>query len=144
MDQVVVFLSATKVLLAAQNGAEIINCSWGGLGYSSINQMVCTDAFNMGSILVVAAGNNGNNTPTYPAAYNDVIAVANSTQTDAKNSNSSYGTWVDITAPGTSIFSTIPWGNYGNFSGTSMAAPLVSGLLGLIWSANLSAAKHQF
>jgi serine protease len=121
---------------AANSGADVISCSWGGSGYSSTGQNVVTNAWNMGSIVVVAAGNSNVNTQFYPAAYTNALAVASSSSSDAKSSFSNYGTWVDVTAPGSSIYSTIPSNTYGSMSGTSMACPIVAGLCGLMKSLN--------
>jgi len=132
------------VTWASQNGAEIINCSWSSPTYSSTNELVIQTAWNnYNCIIVAAAGNYGQqgNPIRYPAAYNNVIAVANSNQSDNKYSTSSYGSWVDITAPGYSIYSTLPGNSYGNKTGTSMASPLVAGLLGLIWSTDVNASR---
>lgn len=120
---------------AANNGADVINMSWGGGGSSTFGQNVCNTAFNQGSILVAAAGNDGTTSQLYPAAYNNVIAVASTTTSDARSSFSQYGTWIDISAPGSAIRSTIASGNsYDRYQGTSMASPNVSGLLGLMKS----------
>jgi hypothetical protein len=119
---------------AAQNGAHVINMSWGGAGFSNYGQNVCNSAYNMGAILVAAAGNDNTNQQFYPAAYNNVIAVASTTTNDAKSSFSQYGTWINISAPGSSILSCNQNTGYQVTQGTSMASPLVAGLLGLMKS----------
>lgn len=127
------------IYYAAVSGADVINCSWGGTGYSTTGQNIVNFAWNSGSIVVAAAGNDGtnnDNTPHYPSNLNNVISVASSTTTDAKSSFSNYGNTVDITAPGSNILSTVPNNTYATMSGTSMASPLVSGLLGLMKSLN--------
>ena len=129
------------IYYAALNGADVINCSWGGYGYSSTGQNIVNWAWNQGSIVVAAAGNDnldmdsGGNAH-YPSNYNNVVCVASSTTGDVKSGFSNYGSDVDVTAPGSSIRSTVPFGNYAYMSGTSMASPLVAGLLGLMKSAN--------
>ena len=70
----------------------------------------------------------------YPAACNNVISVASTTSGDSKSSFSQYGSWVDISAPGSSILSTNEGSSYQVTQGTSMASPLVAGLVGLMIS----------
>lgn len=119
---------------AANHGAKIINMSWGGAGFSSTAQEVINDASNLGVILVAAAGNNSSNSLHYPSAYDNVVAVASTTSTDALSYFTNYGTWVDICAPGSDIYSTVPFNTYDTYSGTSMASPLTAGALAFIWS----------
>ncbi len=125
------------VVWAADNGAKVINCSWGSSSATSTGQKVVDYAYNIRKAIVVAsAGNSGANTLNYPAAYNNVVAVANSDINNCKAASSTYGSFVDVTAPGTSIRSTYVGNRYGILSGTSMAAPLVAGLCGLMYSVN--------
>lgn len=121
---------------AGNNGADVVNMSWGGGGFSNYGQNICNAAWNQGTILVAAAGNNNASTQFYPAAYNNVISVASTTTNDAKSSFSQYGTWIDISAPGSAIRSTYATSNtgYARIQGTSMASPNVAGLVGLIKS----------
>ncbi|WP_417264920.1 S8 family serine peptidase [Brumimicrobium sp.] len=131
------------VVWAANNGADIINMSWGGPTAGSYGQNVMNNAWNQGVILVAAAGNDGVSTMFYPAAYNNVISVANTTENDTKANSSQYGTWIDIAAPGSNIASTVPSSSYAYLTGTSMASPLVSGLLGLMKSYAPSATNTE-
>jgi subtilisin family serine protease len=127
------------IYYAAVNNADVINCSWGGTGYSTTGQNIVNFAWNNGSIVVAAAGNDGTNndsSPHYPSNLNNVISVASTTTGDVKSSFSNYGNTVDISAPGSNIRSTVPTNNYASMSGTSMATPMVSGLLGLMKSLN--------
>ncbi len=119
---------------AVDNGAKIVSLSWGGPGFSQTEQDVINYAYNNGVVVVAAAGNDNNDELSYPAAYNHVISVASLDISDARSSFSSYGRTVDISAPGRGILSTIPFGAYASFSGTSMATPLVSSCLAYIWS----------
>ncbi len=130
------------VVWAAQNGANIINCSWGSYSFSSVHQQTI-NSVSESAIIVAAAGNDNITDQLYPAAYDNVIAVASSNQTDQKSDFSNYGNWITVTAPGTSIMSTVINGSYWYNSGTSMASPLVTGLLGLVWSANLNLTKES-
>ncbi len=127
------------IVWSADNGADVINMSWGGAGSSTYGQNVCNYAWNQGAILVAAAGNDGVNSVFYPAGYNNVISVASSTTNDAKSNFSNFGAWIDITAPGSSILSCNAGTGYQVTQGTSMASPLVAGLLGLMKSHALSA-----
>ncbi|WP_428665408.1 S8 family serine peptidase [Runella sp.] len=122
------------IMWAADNGAQIISLSWGGIGYSQAEQEVIDYAYSKGIVIVAAAGNDNNNIESFPAAYRNVIAVASLDTDDKRSSFSTYGTWVDISAPGRGILSTVPFNDYATFSGTSMATPLVASALGYIWS----------
>ncbi|MFT5886047.1 MAG: serine protease [Arcticibacterium sp.] len=119
---------------AVLNGAKIISLSWGGGGYSQTEQDIIDDAHANGVIILAAAGNENSSLLQYPAAYEHVIAVASLDDDDARSSFSSYGTYVDIAAPGRGILSTIPFDAYASFSGTSMATPLVASCAGFLLS----------
>ena len=118
---------------AADNGANVINLSLGGTMDSSALESAVNYAWSKGVVVVAAAGNNASSTPFYPAYYANVIAVAATTDLDRLASFSDFGDWVDVAAPGISIYSTIP-GGYGYMSGTSMASPFVSGLAALLFA----------
>ncbi|WP_162628020.1 S8 family serine peptidase [Arcticibacterium luteifluviistationis] len=114
------------VAYAVNQGAKIISLSWGGAGFSQLEQDVINDAYANGVMVIAAAGNEGNSILQYPAAYEHVVAVASLDIDDGLSSFSSYGAYVDISAPGRGILSTIPFNTYASFNGTSMATPLVS------------------
>jgi thermitase len=89
---------------------------------------------------VAAAGNDGTNRRNYPAAYPEVLAVAVTNSADRRASFSSYGRWVDVSAPGVDILSTYP-GGYKRLTGTSMASPEVASLAGLLAGEGLTEAR---
>jgi serine protease len=124
------------IIYAARSEAKVISCSWGGTGSAVSDQAVVDYAWNRGCIVIAAAGNSGNNTNHYPGAYNNVYCVASTNSSDVKSSFSNYGTWVDISAPGDNIYSTVPSNAYQAQSGTSMATPMVAGLAGLMLAKN--------
>ena len=126
------------ILYAVAAGADVINMSWGGSGSSTTAQNIISYASGEGIILIAAAGNDNVSSVFYPAGYSEVIAVASTTFGDSKSSFSNYGSWIDISAPGSAIYSTIPGDSYGTKQGTSMASPQVAGLAGLMLSLNPS------
>ncbi len=128
------------------SGADVINCSWSSGSYSQTNNNIIEFGINNGSIIVAASGNNGANlagNPKYPACYNGVICVANTTSSDTKAGSSNYGTRIDVAAPGSSILSTIPYSGYDTKTGTSMSAPMVAGLLSLMKSFSPNTSNEQ-
>ncbi|MDP4267540.1 MAG: S8 family serine peptidase [Bacteroidota bacterium] len=125
------------IVYAADHGCQIINCSWGdsASGYSQYHQDIISYAtYNKNSLIVASTGNASNQSIYYPAAYENVISVAGSDQSDVKWTGSSYGITVDITAPGLAIYSTKGGTSYGGYSGTSYSAPIVAGCAALVKS----------
>lgn len=99
----------------------------------------CLAIAQKGIVFVAAAGNSASTTPEYPAGDTDVpglLAIAASTRQDSLATFSNRGPWVDVAAPGEEILSSVPNGEYGAWSGTSMAAPLTAGTAALVRAAN--------
>ena len=130
-----VYFGYSGLLYAASHGAKVINLSWGGPFRSEIQQqLVDYVTLDLGCLIVAAAGNNGSETPFYPAAYRNVLNVASTTSTDAKSNFSNFGVEVDISAPGSGIQTTAFDDGYISVNGTSFASPIVAGAAAIVWS----------
>jgi thermitase len=130
---------AAGVIYAADHGARIINLSLGGSGNSATMEQAVQYAQSKGVLIVAAAGNGRTDRPFYPAAYAGVLAVSATRRDDTRWSLSNYGSYIDVAAPGHSVYSAYhdlgnTYGGYTFMSGTSMASPHVAGLAGLLLS----------
>lgn len=125
-------LTYSNLYQAALDGAKVINASWSGFTYSQANQSIIDNIYQMGAI-VVAAGSTVNQCK-YPACYNHVIAVAGTDRNDIKTDDSGYYPQLDISAPAVDIMTTKPGSTYGISYATSAAAPIVTGVCGMILS----------
>ena len=140
-----------SIMYASSKGAHVINCSWGGPGFSQSLK----DAIDASpAVVVCASGNGGNDSigdnndsiPHYPSGYSsaNIIAVAATDQGDELAYFSNYGpTTVDVAAPGVNILSTWNDGDYQYLQGTSMSTPHVSGLAALLWGYSGSSASQN-
>lgn len=126
------------VYRAVDHGANIINMSLGNYYYSSFFQDAITYAYNRDVLVIAAAGNDATSSAHYPSSYDHVISVGSTTSTDERSYFSNFGSNIDITAPGSSIYSTTPYNSYSYYSGTSMASPVVAGVAALVKSADYS------
>jgi subtilisin family serine protease/photosystem II stability/assembly factor-like uncharacterized protein len=127
---------------AADMGARIINCSWGGPGnpgdFQAL-QAVIDYAYSKGALIIVASGNSGTNndqTPNVPANFNHVLSVGATDELDSAAVFSQYGVSVGVWAPGVNTLTTMPENAYlaNNVSGTSFSSPIVSGIAALVFA----------
>ncbi|MGB3477790.1 MAG: S8 family serine peptidase [bacterium] len=124
---------AQGIYYAADNGAKVINMSLGGYAFSQMWEDALVYAYAT-SVPVGAAGNDAVVDSFYPACFDVVLGVAGTDSVDIKWDGSNYGEWVDLSAPAVFILSTKLDDNYGYFTGTSEAAPFVSGVAALVAS----------
>jgi serine protease len=121
------------IIYAAQNGARIINCSWGSSFRSQVYQDIITlVTLDYNCLVVAAAGNDGVADALYPAAYDYVLSVAATNASDQRASFSNYGNTIDISAPGVDILTAEFDNNYESQSGTSFSSPIVAGAAALV------------
>jgi len=134
------------IFYAANMGAKVANCSWGGSAPQQALQDAITYANELGCAVVCAAGNNGANLKFFPAGYEGTTAIAATDSNDEKASFSNYGTFIDFCAPGEEILNLRAHGTYEGYkgnvptltsqymmaSGTSMASPVAAGAMGLL------------
>lgn len=133
--------AASALNYARVKGAKIASCSWGSSNSGGLGAAL--DAFiAAGGMVFKAAGNDGTQTADYMCARTDIIAVAATDTNDCKADFSTYGTWIDISAPGTGIVSSYhvhsdAANDYvATLDGTSMATPIAASVAALIWSQN--------
>lgn len=129
---------AAAIVFAANNNADVINMSLGAPARSVILEQAVDRAFQNGVFLTCAAGNENSGAPSFPAAFDNCVSVASTTNTDQRSGFSNFGDTVELAAPGSNILSTALGGQTTTLNGTSMASPHVAGLAGLLSSQGLS------
>ncbi|MFC7096326.1 S8 family peptidase [Halobaculum marinum] len=136
---------AAGVQYVADQGWDVGSMSLGASSGSAALKDACSYAVDRGVFLVAAAGNSGPCTDCvgYPAAYPECMAVSSSASDDSLSSFSSTGPEVEIIAPGTDVYSTVPGGSYATFSGTSMATPHVAGAAGQLMADGYTASEAR-
>ncbi|MDO8617759.1 MAG: S8 family serine peptidase [Candidatus Uhrbacteria bacterium] len=130
---------ANALYYAVANGAKVVNMSFGNYDITKYGpDTVVENAVNYGYVngvlMVATAGNDSITTKRYPGALDNVIGVASTDSADIRSGFSNWGSWIDVAAPGTGIYSTTLAGGYGNVNGTSFSAPYVAGTAGLLLS----------
>ncbi len=123
---------ASALRYAVENGARIINASWGQSDKSRVLQEAITEAWDAGVLIVAAAGNERDDIAPFPAGYDPVVAVGALNVKGERAVFSNFGAYVDLAAPGEAVLATTPNGRYDLLSGTSMAAPHASGVAALV------------
>jgi len=132
------------ILYAAMMGADVINCSWVGVGFSRHERDVVNQAVALGSLVIASAGNSGESIDkNYYLNSQDVMYIGASDQNDEIADFSDYGIITAVYAPGKEIQCASAFDNYTNSNGTSLSAPLVSGVAGLIKSKHPDWSNYQ-
>ena len=126
--------ASKAIIYAADNGADIISMSWSFPSSSYLLHDAITYAYDSDVLLVAAAGNEDSSLKRYPAAYDEVIAVTGTDSNDDSYSETTFGYWVELAAPGVNIYSTVNDDSYAYMTGTSMSAPHVAGVAALVLS----------
>lgn len=142
--------SASGISWAWQFGADVINCSWhlntnySAIIESSIISALTNGRYGLGTVVVFSAGNAGTTTLGYPARFDDrILTVGSIGSTGVRSYFSNYGSKLDVVAPGENILSLLPSDSQGYLSGTSMAAPHVSGVAALMLSVNSALSRDE-
>jgi len=125
---------ANAIVHAVDQGANIISCSWGSYIPSTLIHEAIEYAYEKDVLVVAAAGNGQSSRRSYPAAYEEVVAVSATDENDSPASFTNFGDWMGLAAPGVSIYSTYYGNSYAYGSGTSMSCPHVAGVAALAWS----------
>lgn len=141
-----IFRGYEGMLYAAENGAHIINCSWGGAGSNPAEQEIINSITEMGVLIVASSGNNGSNNDEelfFPTGYNNILSVGAYANNNRVSGFSNFGITTDLFSPGSGILATFPGNTYGNSDGTSMAGPIAAGLAALVKAQNPTWTPHQ-
>ncbi|MBS1516763.1 MAG: S8 family serine peptidase [Bacteroidetes bacterium] len=142
---------ANAILYGVANGVRIFNFSFGDYVFSNLLRDVIRFAYSRNVLIICSAGNDGTDRLHYPSAYDEVISVGATDNTNNKAGFSSYGETVDIFAPGFQNLTTVRvgkgnsqyGGDYDKLNGTSFSAPIIAGVAGLLVSKNPSLSNEE-
>lgn len=129
-------IAARGMVYAADNGASVFSMSWRFFSEIPLVKAAVDYATDLDIVLVGAAGNEGDQQKKWPAAYDKVMGISATNASDRKTSWSSYGNWIDMSAPGDNILNLYLGSSTARLSGTSMSAPHVAGAAALIREVN--------
>ncbi|MBU0518771.1 S8 family peptidase, partial [bacterium] len=135
-DDTFIYNAIQGVMYCVQNGANVVSMSFGSPAYTAYEQSVMTYAWDNGVVIFAAGGSDGGITPIYPAAYDHVVGVGSTDQSDHLVPFTNYGSWIDLYAPGINLLLTTHNNSYAYWSGTSFSCPLAAGLACLVWAAD--------
>ncbi len=127
---------ARAIFYAVENGARVINMSFGDTEVSRFLSDVLFYAYNQGVVLVASAGNNADNLIHFPAALSETIAIGASDRMQKRAGFSGWGGLLDLVAPGEEILSSSRNAEYNIVQGTSFSAPMVSAAAGMLFQLN--------
>ncbi len=123
------------ITYAAKLGAQVINCSWGGQGYSASEEAVINYAASKGACLIVSSGNDYSNTDDtkfYPANFSNAFSIGSVTSAKSASDFTNYGYSVGVFAPGSRIYTTDASNQYTTTDGTSFSSPYIAGIAALV------------
>ena len=125
---------ANAIIHAVNQGANILSVSLGSYAKSTLIYEAIRYADAHDVLIIGSAGNDASRCYRWPAAYEEVIGVTATGESDEPAEFTNFGDWIDVAAPGVNIYSTWKNNGYRNASGTSMSVPQVAGVAGLVWS----------
>jgi subtilisin family serine protease len=134
---------ATALVRAVDDGHRIVNMSLQYYAGTTALRDAVLYAYGLETVMIAAAGNNGNSAVAFPARWPETIAVAGLTNTGARWSQSNFGPEIDLSAPAFAVQSTVDYTGYNIKSGTSQAAPHVTGVVALMRAKNPSLTAAQ-